>query len=250
MGLILTGQSSAKVDLSTLVGLWLFDDGSGEVAEDTSGKGNHGKLMGTQWGGGKFGTALEFDGVDDYVISSANVGISGNTERTIAFWFKPTSSDGRQSIVVWGAGETLKLYFIEYNGFQGGPNNIYVGGFDGDAYTEETLPLNQWHHVAAVHPGNISETTIYYNGVSQAIKLWTGNQGEEHKTADSPVSIGYDGVLSRQPFKGSIDEVGIFNVALTEADIQSVMEGFEAIAAVSPAGKLATAWSVIKTSID
>ena len=251
ISLLLTGVSYAKIDSNTALGMWLFDGSEGDSARDSSDNGNDVMLMnGTKRVDGKFGNALEFDGQDDYVVSSSDIGISGNSERTIVFWFKPLSSEGRQSIVVWGAGETLKLFFVEYNGFQGGPNNIYAGAFDGDAYTEETLPLDQWHHIAVVFPGTISATKIYYNGASQEIKLWQNNQGDELETVDSPVSIGYDLVLNRQPFKGTIDDVAIFNVALTEADIQSIMGGLGSITAVSAAGKLATAWGAIKTITD
>jgi len=251
MGLMLTGISDATVDLKNAVGVWLFDEDAGDQAQDSSEKGNHGTLTnGPKWVQGKFGMALEFDGEDDYVVSSSNVGISGNAERTLVFWFKPTSSEGRQSIVTWGAGGTLKMYWVEYNGYQGGPNNIWVGSWDGDALTEATLPLDQWHHVAIVYSGKVSETKIYYNGVAQEVKPFSGNAGDEIDTTDSPVSIGYDLPNNRQPFKGGVDEVAIFNVALSEADIQSIMEGFESIAAVFPAGKLAKAWGTIKASID
>lgn len=248
ISLLLTGVSYAKIDSNTALGMWLFDGSEGDSARDSSDNGNDVILMnGTKRVDGKFGNALEFDGQDNHVVSSSNIGISGNAERTIVFWFKPTSSDGRQSIVVWGAGETLKLYWVEYNGFQGGPNNIYAGAFDGDTYTEETLPLDKWHHVAVVHPGVISETKIYYNGVSQEMKLWQNNQGDELETVDSPVSIGYDLALNRQPFEGAIDEVGIFNVSITGNDVKDIMtRGFKNILAVSPASKLAATWGAIK----
>ena len=66
-GLMFTGQSDAKVDLESAVGIWLFDDGGGNVAKDSSGNGYDGKLMnGPKWVKGKFGMALEFDGKDDW----------------------------------------------------------------------------------------------------------------------------------------------------------------------------------------
>jgi len=201
MSLTLTCINDAKVDLKTAAGIWFFDESSGNQAKDSSDKGNHGTLMeGPKWVQGKHGMALEFDGTNDYVISSSNVGISGNAERTVMFWFKPTSSDGRQSIVTWGAGGTQKMYWVEYNGYQFGPNNIWVGGWDADAYTEATLPLNQWYQVAVAYPEQISETKIYYNGVSQEVKPFDGNVADELETADSPVSIGYDLPNNRQPF--------------------------------------------------
>jgi len=66
--LILTGQSFAQIDRETIVGIWLFDEGSGKAARDFSGKGNSGGLMNNpEWVEGKFGKALKFDGKDDYV---------------------------------------------------------------------------------------------------------------------------------------------------------------------------------------
>ena len=67
IGLIFTGQSSAKIDSKSIVGVWLFDEGSGKTARDSSGKGNDGELMNNpKWVSGKFGKALEFDGKDDW----------------------------------------------------------------------------------------------------------------------------------------------------------------------------------------
>jgi hypothetical protein len=65
--------SSAKIDEASIIGMWLFNEGSGDVAEDFSGNGNDGTLMNDpEWVKGKFGTALSFDGVDDYVDTVLN----------------------------------------------------------------------------------------------------------------------------------------------------------------------------------
>jgi len=67
-GLILTNPSIA-VDPATLAGLWLFDDGAGDFARDSSGNGLDGELIdGPQWVKGKFGGALEFDGSGAHVV--------------------------------------------------------------------------------------------------------------------------------------------------------------------------------------
>ena len=244
------GGSSAKVDLKTTAGMWLFDEGTGTQARDSSGEDNHGKLMnGPKWVKGKFGGALEFDGVDDIVVSGSKLGISGNAERTTAFWIRPTSSEGFQLIVAWGQAGDQKAYWAEYNGNQGGANTIRVAGYDGDIYTKsKLLPLNQWHHVAVVYPGKVSGTKLYYNGVSQEILLW----GKEAlNTVDTPVTIGdapFLHKINRRAFKGAIDEVVIYSVALAEADIKRIMtEGFQATpTAVSSSGKLASIWGAIK----
>jgi len=63
VSLMFAGQSSAKVDPKTAAGIWLFDEGAGNVAKDTSANGNDGKFVGNPaWAKGKFGNALKFDG--------------------------------------------------------------------------------------------------------------------------------------------------------------------------------------------
>lgn len=67
--LVLAGLSAIVQAQSDegLVAEWHFDEGSGTIAKDESGSGNDGAIYGAKWVEGKFGKALEFDGVDDYV---------------------------------------------------------------------------------------------------------------------------------------------------------------------------------------
>ena len=64
-----TYATAGPVDLTRgLVGRWTFDEGKGAIAGDSSGRDNHGKIMGgAKWAKGKIGGALEFDGSDDFV---------------------------------------------------------------------------------------------------------------------------------------------------------------------------------------
>ena len=61
------GISHAAINSSTAMGIWLLDEGDGDTAYDSSGNGNHGKISGAAWAGGMFGSALSFDGADDFV---------------------------------------------------------------------------------------------------------------------------------------------------------------------------------------
>jgi len=60
-------QSYAKIDLGTCVGMWIFDEGNGDIAKDSSGNGNDGKINGATWVDGKFNKALSFNGASNYV---------------------------------------------------------------------------------------------------------------------------------------------------------------------------------------
>ena len=65
----LTCQSMAAIDTGTIVGLWLFDDGAGDIARDSSGNGLDGNLIdGPAWIDGVFGKALQFDGVASHLV--------------------------------------------------------------------------------------------------------------------------------------------------------------------------------------
>ena len=84
------GQAKiTEVDLSTAVGIWLFDEGSGDSTKDMSSKGNHAKLTeGPKWVSGKFGKALEFNGEDNCVQTEKKL-LDAKTEFTIVSWIKP-----------------------------------------------------------------------------------------------------------------------------------------------------------------
>lgn len=60
-------QSPGQINPETVAGMWLFEDGDGETAKDSSGLGNDGTIFGPEWVDGKIGKALKFDGADDYV---------------------------------------------------------------------------------------------------------------------------------------------------------------------------------------
>ena len=68
ISLMFAVASNAKIDPKTAVGIWLFDDGDGDLAIDSSASKNDGTLMnGAEWVDGKFGDGVSFDGVDDFV---------------------------------------------------------------------------------------------------------------------------------------------------------------------------------------
>jgi len=167
------------------------------------------------------GGVMSFDGVNDRFISNNNLGIVGNTKRTVEIWFKPSSDIGRQTLVSMGNANSDKTFQIEYNGYAGGPNNVYFAGWNNDRYTLTTLPLNTWSYITVTYGGGIVRNSdgvkIYYNGVPQTL---SGSGSRVLNTTDSKYYVGYDGILTRQHFNGNISNVRIYDDELTESQIQ------------------------------
>jgi hypothetical protein len=256
VGLFFAGVSYAAIDSANIAGLWLFDEGGGSVATDSSGNGNDGELMGDpQWIVGQFGGALEFDG-DDYVTVPDSDSLDMTEQVSVMFWFKTD-----KAMVEFGDRQAVVgKHYLEYEVgiYPAGAIHTYTNDGTGGGYDEginasisEELPeddwvLGNWYHLAWTLNGQ--HEIVYVDGV---------NIGEFDKghpdtlPGDDPLEIG-ERVGGSLPFIGAVDEVVIVNVALGEADVQDVMNrGIEAVlgiaAAVSPADKLATAWGDVKT---
>ena len=93
---------SNPIDVNTIEAIWLFDDGAGDVVTDSSGHNRHRDIQGgAQWvADGKYGGALEFDGVDDELVITGYKGIGGTTPRTTVIWYRTTSD--------WCVGEPMQ----------------------------------------------------------------------------------------------------------------------------------------------
>ena len=89
-GCLLTDISSAKIDPKTVAAAWLFDEGAGDVARDSSKNRNHGKVMkGAKWDAkGKFGKALSLDGKEAYVEVPSSPSLDITEQITLAGWVK------------------------------------------------------------------------------------------------------------------------------------------------------------------
>jgi len=250
--LFITGFGYAKIDPKTVVGLWLFDEGKGDTTKDSSGNGNDGTLMSKpKWVDGKFGKALEFDGSASYVNCGNNDILTMTKEVTVVFWIKNnkkmTVFEDRQAV----AGK----HYLEYEVgiYPSGGVHTYTsdgaGNYDEGINCNNTINggdwPNEWHHLAWTL--KLKHETVYVDGVKvgEFDKPHEGTKVGVHNLEIGRRS-GEVGLLLR----GTVDEVAVANVALTQPDIEICMkDGLEktlGMVAVYPAGKLATYWSNIK----
>lgn len=202
-----------------LVGHWI-GGGSGNTWFDRSGYGNHGALVGgPTWTLGEGGkrSALQFDGVDDYV-NCGDVLDMGTNSLTIAFWFRTTSTavqalvgksssrdlTGRYSIYLT-ATDTIEA-FLDY-GAEPAVSTSTAGYRDGS-----------WHHAAITYNRTGSET-IYLDGVSKASTSISAGSAVNMQNSDPLYFAEYQNSTGTGPagvpLRGALDDVRIYNRTLT-----------------------------------
>jgi hypothetical protein len=209
--------------LAQQMGAWTFDEGSGTTAKDISGNGNNGRLIGgPTWVPGKFGKALKFDGVDDYVEIPHNASLlpPGN-EETVSAWINAerlTGPNNEQWQGILSKGDAPRLYSLYTD--NGGQNLHFSTGstYVGTNSTGQ-VPLNVWVHVAVVVTGG--QHHYYINGEPAGV----GGSGVVLPAGStSPFRIGNTFEANRN-FKGMIDEVRLYDFALTPEQIKNVFNG-------------------------
>ena len=204
-------------NFSSLV-LWLkFDEGSGNVAYDYSGNGNNGYIYGAGWVDGKVGKALDFDGVDDYVNVSNFIG--SFNQLTIEAWIYPRNYSNHRKIIDFGGdyGSGLGRRFT----LQLAADGIDVdldGGLSGRAKWYST-PMNQWLHLVGSWNGT-SFIRLYGNGEVKAENTQSPNITALSILSTDARTIGR-GITALDYFNGTIDEVKIYSIALTNEEILS-----------------------------
>ena len=222
-GIILTNSANAE-----LVGWWRFNEGSGDVCNDSSGNGHDGTILGTpQWASGPegFGPALVFN---PETCTGIDCGI-----------FDPTNGTGQFTLALWafqdGTG-TYQHFLTKSNGWGNDTMMFQVelwGAHEVDTYADRIgisyapagsipfsiMPKNEWVYLALTFDG--TNAILYLNGVDE--------EGPKPLSigpnVDAPVYIGVSHPAEGRIFHGSLDEVRIYSHALSESEILAAMQG-------------------------
>jgi fibronectin type 3 domain-containing protein len=207
---------AAPVGPSGLVAGYTFDAGAGTVATDLSGNGNNGTISGATWVAGKFGGGLQFNGSGAVVQIPASASLNVGSAITMAAWIQPASiQSGWRTIMQ----KQADAYFLNASNSNG--NNFPAGGATTGSATNvvsatSAAAVGAWTHVALTYDGSVMR--LYVNGTQVA----TRNAGGVVQSTTSPLWIG-----GNQPygeyFSGVIDEVEVYNRALSAAEIANAM---------------------------
>lgn len=232
----ITDTLKANIVTDGLVSYWTLDekDIDGGTVKDIWGK-NDGEIGGSpKVVKGKIGTALKFNGASDYVMIKKDQSLNITDAITIEAWVNPDNvSGGKQIATLWTSAAGYQPWFSDST-FMFRLNNG-VGNFDA---TYLGLSAEVWYNVVGTWDG----TTIraYVNGKEGTPVA----MGGKINLPDTNLNIGSYNNGSGEFFKGVIDEVCIYNRALSVAEINQnfVAQGL----AIATSGKLATTWAVIK----
>ena len=177
---------------------------------------------------GQAGNCLDFDGTDDYVALTSSNSILSGTTFSIEAWIKTSTKHGTvvdQGRIVslnrssGGDYDGAVVIYVENDilGFAFYDNTPGSGGYRNIQTTNSSYYNGTWHHIAVTHDG--TTYTVYFNGVS----VNTNTQAISNSPFGSDSAfIGSRGWRDRF-FQGQIDEVRIWNVALTQTEIRERM---------------------------
>ncbi len=199
-----------------LVAAYSFNEGAGATLADLSGNGHAGAIVNAAWStAGKFGDALSFNGTDALVnIPDAN-SLHLTTGMTLEAWVEPTAAASDWRDVIYKGDDN---YYLEASSLSTGvpAAGATVGSSDASASDTRVLPTNAWSFLTETYDG--TKLLLYVNGVQAAAVPLSGSLA----TSTSLLQIGGDSLYG-QYFQGLIDNVRIYNAALTAAEIQADM---------------------------
>ena len=208
-----SGTAQRKtVSETNLIGHWTFDDASGDTATDSSGNNNTGTLQGdTTWTNGKKGTALSFDGDEDYVELSDSGFKASDTAITITAWVKPESIGVYRKILEHNLNSCF-LFDVNING-----NPRFNVCTHDDSVEDTSTVLQDWTHLAGVATEN-GQVALYVNGELVGTTVTTTFS----EISTSGIAIGSDRRGTLSEFDGAIDDVRIYNTALSPEEIKTL----------------------------
>jgi hypothetical protein len=212
------------VPTNGLVAWWPFNGN----ANDESGNGNHGTVNGatlTSDRNGVSGKAYSFDGINDFISCTPNLPIN-SAPRSVVSWFKTntnyiSTSDypNIQCINAWGSSTSGTVIFPQHIIAPSGKAWFETGSSSNSIYSNNSVNNFQWHQIVTTYNGAGSSIKMYIDGNLQdsTVNLTINTHNSVFLIGNSP--------WANIPFRGLIDDVAIYNRALTQTEITALYIG-------------------------
>ena len=219
---VVTSMALAGSASADLVGHWRLDDGAGTVASDSSGNGHDGELIGNpQWVEGVYGGALQFAGTPDKVDIPYSDQLNPEGEFSASVWANvDPGGSGHRSPITSRDDYPQRGYIIYCE-----PGNTWqfwtgsaAGGWNNT--TGPAVDLGEWTHLAITYSNG--EKKLYVNGE-------LSGEGTDEMALNTAqvlrIGAGATEGAGNYFFVGTVDDVAVFDHAMTEAEVQGAMKG-------------------------
>ena len=215
---------SVTAPVSGLVGAWSFNEAAGTTAADRSGNGRVGTIRQAAWTpNGKYGAALSFDGINDWVTVADHASLDLTTGMTLEAWVRPGAMSGWETVLMKErtAGYVYGLYAHDGAPLNGGAavpsGNVTAGGAVRTLRGTTELAVGTWTHIATTYDGTTQR--LFVNGQEVASRPQTGPIA----VSGGVLRIGGNNSWTDEFFQGEIDEVRVYNRALSQPEIANDM---------------------------
>lgn len=205
------------------ISYWEFEEVSGTVAVDSCDE-NDGDIVGaTIDQAGQVGKAYSFDGVNDYVDCDTNVNLNITGDLTISTWVLPNDVDKYQMVAgKWKdtEGSNLRQYALSIMNTD--KPRFYIGSGSSFDRVESSVAIDNtcWRHLVGVYNG--THLKIYVDGIERGSKETT--QIITNQDIDFYIGRNYWAGSNAAYFDGLIDEVSVYNIALSDSEIQALYD--------------------------
>ncbi|MEO2003638.1 MAG: LamG domain-containing protein [Candidatus Poribacteria bacterium] len=239
--------SCLALDMNGLIAAYPMDDGSGAVAVDVSGNGHDGVITEGTWVAGVYGEAVQFSGGQSHMAAEGVLASLPNNAISIGAWFQLQAHTTYEGIISGSeagvgavSGECCQYRIMIDPGFSpfynaGGHQDVTVSG----ANVEEGV----WYHYALTIDGTV---TLYLDG---AVVAESNAVNDPLPELGTPLLVGTGEGPGTWPLTGLVDEVFVYDRALSAAEVNAIMgESLAASTAVDARGKLPLSWAAMKSA--
>jgi hypothetical protein len=212
--------------INGLVAYYQFDEGQSTLVTDYSGNGLHGAVIGgVKWTEGRNGGGLSFNGIDSYVNCGNSLKFNIVEQITLAAWVFPLDVANGQDNEWISKGDYA--WALKEKGLGAFEFFVYnQGWYAPNVALNPNIYNSVWTHFAGTYNGQ--ELKLYVNGDSVNSLAYVGPIA----VTDAAVYLGHNSQVADRFFEGLLDEVMIFNRALTTSEIKNIYEhGYQVAAA-------------------